>query len=449
MHRLWPQSRHPQSTRQPRRIGQIISMTMLALVCFSGLMRDVALAQDGGPVGARPSDPPKSESAGEPIEAVDLAALLVRPSEIGGAFRVVYGYVNSLAYEAGAFADFYDLDPDEMAAMLERFGWQSKAGLFLAYPTEEDESQYEYSVETTITSFPTGEDARAAYRFLQDESFLASVAPVTDLLAADAFGRPAEITAYQDRRTDTGELYLGLNLTFQVGHLLANVYFNNYAGGQPDKDFLEQVGLTLKAKLEQRNESNQPFRGVLVQRLAEDENVRDFYDYYAMIDGHRDRFFYESVQEARARRRDFSDAIDVYLVEQWVANRAYHVAYLTRFDGEASAAAFLRQLPDIVEGGVYGNVESMGEAPVIGDEAAAVSYTVAFDDGSTVTGYHVAVRIGADILSVQVDADPAPPLDVVVELAESWAACYAARDCTERIALPPRFAEYIAGLSEE
>jgi hypothetical protein len=370
---------------------------------------------------------------------LDLAALAVRPGDVPEpGWRHAGAFVSDLAGQAEAVAAYRsDASADEVAERLATFGWQRMSLSVLdgppgtgATPVAGGAESPDRRIRSYVAAYATAEGAAAGFAYLEDET---SIPTAVDRPLDRPVGDQAEMTEDTGTGAD-GRPFRSLDLTFRLGALVGGVTLVAYGGAAddwPDAAVAAAMAATLEARL--RAPDAAPGLGARVARIAgRPPAVLAYDDAYYRIDGTDIPLADEADSAAAARAHAYARAVDVYQLWQGVGvggpDGVLYGATLLLFPDEAEASAWLGELADLLrENPFYGAVQPLS-AP---EGTVALRYVAGGGSPDAPGAVLVAVRVGATAARVHV-----VPLEPVLVLAESAAACLAGPTCPELTGLP-------------
>ena len=216
------------------------------------------------------------------------------------------------------------------------------------------------------------------------------------------FGNRSQVRRFQGL-ADFGEQYQALNLTFQLGNLVAGLTIGEFGEREPDLATVGALGERLLTKARAGQAGGGPGLSNLVLRLA-GPSVETRSDEYGRLDGETFANYAETTEAFADRAARYGAAPDVYGLLQFVpaggfggADDVRYLALLYRFDSERVAAAWLRAGVERAADSPYITAATtVHSAPTFGDESLTVALTTARDGEETGRGYLIDLRVGAE-----------------------------------------------------
>jgi hypothetical protein len=381
--------------------------------------------------------PADLEAAGWPGYGESTGYLAVGPDSVADAF---VGGGLTTAEEEARIAD------ELRAAGIERFyaRWLGHA--------DPDTGETTREILSYIEEYPDAAGADAGFEIIQAASM--AVDPTAQRIAGTrTIGERSQITLYGATEAAAtpaatpvdaaGSGPLWLDLAFRLGELNAGVALIDYTGQQPSVADVEALADLLLAKI--ASEREQETAGLSFQTLRLADAIGSF-DAYVRQNGETIAFVGDTEADRQERAALYGSATDGYRVVQYIAvdddagfdDDPLAQALLLRFADEAAASAYLAELPALVDADpTFETVTTRAAAPDLGDESVGVAYTTAGPDGGTNHQERVAVRDGADVITVIVRAlESAPPVAAVDTLAAAALACLESDGWCPPVAIP-------------
>jgi hypothetical protein len=361
---------------------------------------------------------PRSLAAQEGAEPAlpDLAAMTLLPADLPEpGFVLEGGRRVSPDDEAASAAAYRDqlATPEATTGLSEALlaaGYRARYVNSLALPSSEVSALVAVRVLSYVTYYDTPEGAAAGFSLLEDES---AIPTASDVPPNRVFADQAEVTSDSGLVGGGDQPYRSLDLTFRRGNLTAGVLIYDNLDREIDQGMLEELGARLLQRIEEILAGGGPELGNRIVRLGENIGI-DFNDEtYERRAGVTLPYVGESPELLAAREANYGEATDVYSVYQALVlldgisnDDPYYVGRLYRFPDEATASAWLAGFPERLtpEGAGYVEVAVVPEAPAFGDESVTISYGFQPLQTLTTRGTLIAVRIGAIVARVQVDA---------------------------------------------
>lgn len=384
-----------------------------------------------------------------PLKPPDLAALTLRPSDLGEPGWAHEGaFVQPLADQARDHADYLgpEATSDEVLTVLTDAGWERQYVSIMSRAPSSDPAEPSARIRSYVTRYASPGGAAAGFAYLEDER---SVATATDIPTTRPHGEASELTQERGAAEGDGPAFVSLDLTFRVGSLVAGVTVID--AGSDDRLGLDQdVVERLASRIEERIASSADGAvrlGTHVIRLVSDgHEIVTLDDAYYRIAAEDVLLAGEPSRGARLRTATYAGARDVYQLWQGIdttkeAGVLYGVTLL-RFQDETGAESWVTDLESILaENPFYGDLQFVAGAggQELGDDAMALSYVANGGGGDAPRAMLVAVRVGADVARVHLvpqGALPSIPLDPVVELARQQATCLHEQACPSIIQIP-------------
>jgi hypothetical protein len=410
----------------------LAALLLVTMVC-GGLAPGV-VAQDASPA-ASPA------TAGAPL---DLAAMALFPADIDAPnFGAGSSRFEDAAVTAADIATLAGLPEADVLAALQGFGYGRRYRLNLEQPFAEGvatpvgaPNPIARRIGTTVTEYATADGAAAGFDYLERETeALDVVHPEAQDLPVTTIGDETDLTHYSAIATDTNLPYQELNLTFRVGNLVGDVYYQDFTSQMPDTAEVEALAETLKARFEQVVAEGAP--GLSSQSIRA-EAATD-YDGYLVLDGNVIPAVGESAEAITALRESLGEATAVYTVQQPLGEAPYLAVWLYQFPSADSAAAWLAgdpTAPMAVSDANYVDVVEAPDAATIGEESRVYSYGYSLDAETTSLGFAIFTRVGDTVARVQIDSLPDVPQSVVQELAAVQAMCLESGECLYPVVNP-------------
>jgi hypothetical protein len=347
------------------------------------------------------------------------------------------------AVTAVDIATLADLPEADVLGKLQGFGYGRRYRLNLEQPFAEGvatpvgaPNPIAKRIGTTVTEYATEDGATAGFDYLERETeALDVIHPVAQDLPVATIGDETDLTHYSAITTDTNLPYQELNLTFRVGNLVGDVYYQDFTNQMPDTAEVEALAEKLKARFEQVAAEGAPG---LSSQIIRAEAATD-YDGYQVLDGNVIPAVGESAAAITAAREYLGEATIVYSVQQPLGDAPYLAVWLYQFPSAESAAAWLAgdpTAPMTLPDGSYVDVVEVADAATIGEESRVYSYGYPIDEETTSLGYAIFTRVGDTVARVQIDSLPDVPLSVVQELADVQAMCLESGDCLYPVVNP-------------
>jgi hypothetical protein len=268
--------------------------------------------------------------------------------------------------------------------------------------------------------------------------------PDREVTGSKSFGEQTNITLHTHTIPETGKEARQLQLGFRLDRVIAGVAIVDFTGRTPLIGQIETLASALLPKVEAGLAGATPNLGhrLLTMEIVSPAGTNDG---YLRVAGETFPYFNDTPEMTADRAAVFGDATDIYLTQQRIplgtdsrADDTFYQTHLVRFADEASASAWLRDVPDLIEASVlYDQVETV-EAPDFGDETIAVTYRWRDQPtlGADVLAHRVFVRVGSLVASVRLEAAAGVPPAAVEELAAAQTECLIAGACEERAPVP-------------
>lgn len=394
--------------------------TLLLALALLATVPGRAVAQEATPVAATPA------AAAAPL---DLAAMVVRPSDVGRPGWVQASGQHRPSPSYGALL----ASPPLRYYLAE-----------VALPSPDPSPDYfGQEVRTDLWAFADGAAAAAAFAPFFNRGFSADEAGVTET-------RPVGDRSALSRGTGNApgpagnRPYHGLALRFRVGPVLARVTIRTYPSAPPgvlpeDAPTIGALAATVEAHVEAglvlgADPGLSPRVLRLVGPTATSVALSEFYE---RLRGDDLALYGEPGDDRVLRLADYAGATDVYRLDQAVAATApvRIIAILYRLPDAATAAAWLAGLPGRLAAlpAATGAFTPLGGAPLLGDGTLAFTH-----EGSAGArhGVRLYLRQGAVAAAVEAYGSRAPALGVVVALARAQLACLGADAGCPAVAAP-------------
>lgn len=341
-------------------------------------------------------------------------------------------------------------DVAQFAASLQAAGWQERYAVALALLAPGDTSRVDRRVVTYVTRYETAKGAEQGFTLMEDES---AIPTAKDIEGTQTIGEQSEITQDTGTIQDSGQgsrPFQSLDLTFRLGNLTAGVLIYDNRNLQPEVTEVEALALTLQDHITSVLQDGGPGLGIRALRLSGSPSAFGFDDEEYELRGDAVIPYVGETPDVMAEREvNYGLATDVYTIYQALItgdsqpnDDPYVVTRLYRFPNPNAASIWLAGLTDQLRGtpDEYAEVSPLSGAISVGDESVGIAYRFNASASLVTEGFLLAVRVGPIVARIQVDALPAPSLDVVRSLAEAQAACLADASgaaCPENVPVPP------------
>lgn len=418
------------------------SATILFLLALGLFASSSTLAQSATPM-ATP----------HPAEAVDLAALTLRPDDLEAVGLTNFGLANISSLRDAETEAIVDSAGDPLAAadllnLYRLAGFQRRYVASLLNPKVPLERlpsglvAGEDRVVAAISEYQTESGAELAFSVLegsQDDEGL-------DVLGTRSFGNESDLTRSSAPDPESGDLAQRLELSFRVDNLIANIAIINYTDEEPSIETIEQLGEALRSRIARRHEEPGPGLSERVLRLEplvtwiERGRVRDF---YVRLNGAQLPTFGQIAAALREGKPFASMASPVPLPGSYLPQSTYmfwtpigdgdpaklplYVAWIDHYQSRGQAEAALRAIPSDLGPG-YSDVREFQMSDHLGDESRAFAYSYTGDPAGPVRGHVVMARVGDSIVRVQVDAQDGVRRAGVIDLARLQVECMRSTD---------------------
>jgi hypothetical protein len=192
-------------------------------------------------------------------EEMDLAAMTLTPRDLDGVglsgFGMSRGSHRDLETEVRI--QTFEESADETASLRAKYEANDFRYRYISdllrpvVPLQQQEDgdyDTDLRVSTGVTEYGTAEGAEAGFTLTEDESDDPNAQDVPD---TRPFGEQSEMTRFSSFSSNlsTPPRY-GLNLTFRLGNLVADVIVTDFTGTRPDPALIEQLGELLQARIE-------------------------------------------------------------------------------------------------------------------------------------------------------------------------------------------------------
>ncbi|CAN5817237.1 hypothetical protein BH20CHL4_BH20CHL4_03720 [soil metagenome] len=386
-----------------------------------------------------------SNAQGLPAASVDLAAIVLSPSDEGLNDYLHAGAFDESLIDEARIAAAYRGSPDEeevYVALLETSGFVRKHVARLQKNSTADAPQIERIVRSYVTSFHTSEGAQIAFAALEDESGALSA---EDVQSSRQFGDQTDLTL--DGGFDSqSRPFRSLDLTFRIGNLIGGVTLIVYPGAsgfEPDQDEVEALGDTLTARLAR---PPVPSIGVSVARLDPTGTIT-YDDAYYRLNGVDLPLLDESEDAGQTRREAYGDAQSVYQLFQGIdgvgALGGLYSVTLYGFADDRAAAAWMANSGRLLKlNDYYANVEPADPGTI--NSEAALAYTFG-PFGAPPRARITLAQVGSTIVRIQLvpnGAVPEAPVEIVANLTNMQIACLEQGNCVS-VAVPEELTAYL------
>ncbi len=388
---------------------------------------------------ARPASQAATPAAGS---APDLAALALTPADLAAAGLPGYGVVRgndlSLADAAGLYAAARKGDPTQTESTLKAAGFQQAYRSELGLPLQPGNARTHLKAlaQTDLVAFATPDGAASAF-----DLFARAVSGSTRGMghatpeATPAAASESRLVAIRRGQTAAGKNFGGYALTFRSGAILARITIGNLSSTGTNPDLLN----ALRAQLEPKLQKASPAPGLshLALRLT-GSDVTTIDDGYGKIAGTTLPSSDDTTQRLADRQFRYGDATDVYGVLQSIRsgrgrNDTRYLTDIYRLPSADAATAWMKNVADRAKRSPnVASVAPIAGAPSFGDESAALALTISRADKTIGQGAAIFVRVGADIVQVEITGPTAVPIDPVAALAKAQIACLNAGSCPNR-----------------
>lgn len=393
--------------------------------------------------GGQATDPP-------PSRPFDIASVTLTPSELDALGLPGFGLANHSSIRDAETDALVQADGDAAAAA-ERLAAYRDAGFQARYvgsllaprlPLVRRRSgliDADVRISTAVADYGSAEGAAAGFAF---DEVLRDDHPGSDVPGTRTFGERSEVTRSSGTETLSGEPFQRLELTFLVGPAVADVTIVDYRNIEPDLATIERLAEALQAKLERARAAERPGIGMRTLRLLPADAWIDagrLRDFYVRKDGQHEPTFAEIVSAIDAGEAAATPAaepaprpgtvlpIDTYLYWTPVGDGdpldlPLYVAWLDHYASPEQAAAALGSITDDLGPG-YFDVEEFRAAETIGEQSREWVYEYEDAASGAVRGVLVVVRVGSDLIRLQVDGPNGVRGDGVRALAQVQADC--------------------------
>jgi hypothetical protein len=369
--------------------------------------------------------------ADEPL--LDLAAMVPGPDDLPDAgYAVSFSSTRTLSGYADLLVDFGGGGRDrrdELVDALQDAGWRQWYELDLSLPNEEDSSLFARTIFYQLADYEETEGAGSGYDLLTET---ATAAGFEESRGGDEIGDRSRLSRSVGTDGASGRRYRLLDLTFQVGGLVARIVIVDWENDSPAASEAMALGTDLADRIAAVVEDGGPELGHSVRRIEAEGQVTNW-DWYQRLGGQTRRGYFDTddAYEAADERWETGDVTDVYRFAQNLpAPEAtdppyWYVVSLLRFEDEAAAATYLEKRPrafaDEPPAG-YANVE-IGDAEPFGDGAALLSFEQSRDDDGNGSGFIYYVRVDDLLVYVELSGVPDAPIAAIEALVEGQLAC--------------------------
>lgn len=386
---------------------------------------------------AAPPVPGQEATAPAAGGGLDLAAVVVFPSDLGNAgFGVNRGGYATLDQFAGDAAAAGGTDAADLGRRLQNAGWQRHYAQFLARPLPPGTpapagvpDPVATWVASSVTAYASAEGASAAFAVLRGGGAGTS----EEAAAAAPLGDQVEVRRLAGLNPDGVLPFTSVNLSFRTGDLIADVTIQNNSTEEPPLTDVVALAARMRERIDAARAGDAPGLSGLVARTTGPVVV----DGYVKLADRYEPAYLQPADAIAARERDFADVTDLYSFQAQPVGNAYYLVELARFPDAGAASAWLQGQPATTltaEFQDYAEVAEV-EAPALGDEARAFSY--AYPAGTTnALGHAVFARVDNVVARVQLDAVPEAPPAGAVALAEAQVTCLRAGACPDAVTLP-------------
>ena len=368
-----------------------------------------------------------SADAVEPAPRLDLAAIVVVPSDVGQpGFGRLGGATETIDDQVRHLVGSDDVNAGVARETLRNAGFRRRYASALALPIHPAAARVDFAlrIDAYAIEFTDATGAKTGFEFLRtwpvapDASQIPGIAPIGDLW---------EATSGTLVRED-GRTHLIQDLRFQDGNVVVGVTVTSDAdgGAPPDISMLVSLAETMEQRLASIRKENEPGLGALVVRLDDENADPGIDDAYLRANGETFPAYNQPQDDLAELTERFGPAQTVYALDQAIgipetdpAGPPYFGLWLLRFPSPAAASAWLAAVDRGDPERGYLHRRSVPDAVTYGDESLTFSYRFAASNSLTTRGYQIYARVGAEIARVQIDALPEDPLAAVEELAEA------------------------------
>jgi hypothetical protein len=410
---------------------------LLVVLAALDLRPGSGLAQEGLPA-ATPLGPSPAV-----VRELDLAAMALLPPDLEAlgisGYGVDVGSLLTLDEQAERVAPDLGQNSTEVASGLDAAGFRRRYELQLGLPQQlgETPTRLQAFIASYILEYATAAGATAGFSLLEHEA----AAGMHDVPEARVFGDRSEVTRLQALPL-SNQPYQALDLTFQVGNLVAGVTLAELTGQEPTLMTIEALGERLLAKVQAGQTAAGPGLSNRILRLG-GQGFEFRADEYGRIGGEMVPGYNETAAELAERASRYGEAIDVYGV--WLSlpggpspqADVYYSSLLHRFADAEVARAWLGEErdPAAIGPNIIAAISVPGAA-TIGEESRTLRLTIQRNRGETSEGYLIFTRVGAEVVRVQVVGTQGLPLSAVETLARAQLACLQSGTCPERARVP-------------
>lgn len=260
-----------------------------------------------------------------------------------------------------------------------------------------------------------------------------------------AVGEESVLWQIRGTGADTGVEYRGLSLWFRWDNLIGSVaVFDNENGTLPEKTMVAALADRFLARIEDVVLHGGPGLGDLVLRLG-GERVTISRDHYRIMSGEVLPLLGETAADRAIREGIVTDygLIDDYYVFATIAagdsgpgdDRSFSVV-VARFADSDGASAYLAGFQDRLAGVQLDNLDFPTDAPSIGDDSTAATYTSDVGGGVIREFVDVLIRVDRDSIRLRFGSPTRVEWTLVQELADQQIACRASGLCLDAIDPP-------------
>jgi hypothetical protein len=368
------------------------------------MLRWLAVAVLLGSLLALPTPRSAAAQSEDAAATVDLAAMMLRPADIGDEWGFAGSGIYDLESTAAGYASIVGRPADEVTDELEELNFQREYTATFELLDDEVPGGRAESLLVVIDEYDSTRNARGGFSLATeyDDSDFVEVIDGAEGIGDDALAsRWAQSPLVDGERVDLTRLVIDL----RVDRLTASLLLYDFAGDNPRLSRLESYAEALVERIQTVLDDGSP---ELFGQIPRWEGAVSGIDGYFRFGGEDIPLVFESERDREQRWESYGRATNIYALNQWIEHdgAAVGIQYryrLIEFSRSRDATAYVNGYVDYLESFDYNqDLKSPESPPEFGDQSVAAAFSVELTDGTIWNIAEVAIRVGARVAIVAI-----------------------------------------------